>query len=142
MERRAFLSRIAAMAFVAGGGWRRGHWRWDDTLGAAGPRRHPDPRPGITAARVVADRALDEPDDEVRVAYAAAREVPTIFDGLACVCSCTETAHHRSLLACFETRHPESCPGCLDEAALVGRLARQGRGLDEVRRAVDLAFGR
>jgi hypothetical protein len=137
IERRAFLGRLAAIALVGGG--MPGPWLRDR---ASSPRHHPAPRAGVTAARVIADDELPADDAESRRAYAAAREAPALFDGVACVCSCPETMRHRSLLECFETRHPTACPGCLDEAALVGRLAADGRGLDAVRDAVDQAFGR
>ena len=119
LDRRGFVRRLAAVALAAGGA--RGPLLAAGSAAAA-PRHHPDPRPGITASRVLAE--------------------PALLDGLACVCSCVDSARHRSLLACYETSHPTSCPGCLDEAALAGRLAAQGRDLDEVRRAVDEAFGR
>ena len=138
IERRAFLGRLAAMAIV-GGGLRR---PWPGDRVSSSPRHHPEPRLGVTAARVIADDELPGDDAESRRAYAAARGAPALFDGVACVCSCPETMHHRSLLECFETRHPTACPGCLDEAALVGRLAAEGNGLDAVRDVVDRAFGR
>lgn len=139
IERRTFVRQLAALALFAGGGGGggRGPWLRDGTS----PARHPEPRSGVTAARVIADDELPDDDAESRRAYAAARAWPTLFDGVACVCSCPETMRHRSLLACFETLHPTACPGCLDEAALIGRLAKEGRDLDAVRRGVDRAFG-
>jgi hypothetical protein len=139
LDRRGFVRRLAAVALAAGGA--RGPLLTAGGVAAA-PRHHPDPRPGITASRVLTEAELPADDAESRRAFAIARERPALLDGLACVCSCVDSARHRSLLACYETSHPTSCPGCLDEAALAGRLAAEGRDLDEVRRAVDEAFGR
>src|SRR4051812_8707661 len=70
------------------------------------PLKHPDARPGITAAKVLADDVLPK-DANVRVAYAAARANPEIFDALACACGCSD--EHRSLLTCYETTQPTGC---------------------------------
>ncbi|HET7456293.1 MAG TPA: hypothetical protein VFJ74_01480 [Gemmatimonadaceae bacterium] len=126
-----FLRRLAGVAVLAAGGGR--------FLGGD-PHQHPRPRAGVTADRVLADADLPADDLEARRAYDAARAAPELFDGVRCVCSCPETMHHRSLLACFETLHPTSCPGCLDEAALIGRLIARREPLADVRRAVDRAF--
>jgi hypothetical protein len=48
---------------------------------------------------------------------------------------------HRSLLACFESEQPAGCGGCRDEAALVGRLAKDGQTLAQIRAAVDEQYG-
>src|SRR4051812_34495510 len=70
---------------------------------SASELEHPDPRPGITAERVLADDALGSHSKDVLSAYAAARAYPEIFDGLGCGCGCTgKDAMHRSLLACYE----------------------------------------
>lgn len=101
---------------------------------------HPDPRPGITAALVLAESDL--PDRRrVRQAYAAARTHPELFDGVFCACRCDTSMEHRSLLSCFESRQPIGCMACRDEAELVARMARDGNTLEEIRRAVDEEFG-
>jgi hypothetical protein len=99
---------------------------------------HPAPRPGITAERVLAPERFH--DAKARRAYAAAREIPDVLDGLYCVCGCREGMGHRSLLACYETKQPSGCPGCQDEALLALRLHQDGKSLDEIRTAVDKEF--
>jgi hypothetical protein len=76
----------------------------------------------------------------VREAYAAARTHPEIFDGVYCACECDQSMSHRSLLSCFESRQAIGCGACREEGELVGRLARDGKTLDEIRRAVDEEF--
>ena len=104
------------------------------------PFPHPDPRPGITAANVVA--VGDLPDKKrVRESYDIARSYPEILDGIYCPCECSESLHHRSLLSCFESRQPTGCWGCQEAAEFVGPLAKQGKTLAEIREAVDKKFG-
>jgi hypothetical protein len=103
---------------------------------------HPDPRPGITAERVLADGTLRSSKSEVLAAYAAARSYPAIFDGLACGCGCTEKGMpHRSLLVCYETQQPTGCWSCQKEAQLVADLAKNDTPLADIREAVDKKFG-
>ena len=101
---------------------------------------HPEPRPGITGEHVLAESDLGS-KRRVREAYAAARTHPELFDGVYCACECDKSMSHRSLLSCFESRQAVGCMACRDEAELVGRLARDGKTLDEIRRAVDEEFG-
>lgn len=101
---------------------------------------HPDPRPGITAEHVLPIDQLGH-DPEVLAAYAAARAYPAIFDGLYCACECRDSMGHRSLLSCFESRQPTGCAGCREQALLVGRLAKEGRSLADVRQAIDHKYG-
>ena len=103
-----------------------------------GPVVHPDPRQGITAAKVLPE---SEVSSKARDAYAAAREFPLVLDGLYCHCACGKRDDLRSLLACFETTMPMTCSYCRGEAELAGRLARKGRTLAEIRRAVDEEYG-
>lgn len=105
--------------------------------GALAPA-HPAPREGITAAKVLAD--ADVPM-KYKDAYDAAREFPAILDGLYCHCDCAERDGLYSLLACFESRMPQSCRICTGEAQLAGRLARQRKTLDEIRVAIDKEYG-
>jgi hypothetical protein len=104
---------------------------------------HPEPRPGISAEKVLAADALGaSPKQKVLDVYEAARSYPALFDGIACGCSCGgKNGPHRSLLVCFETMQPTGCIACQEEADLVGRLARQNKSLDEIRKAVDKEFG-
>jgi hypothetical protein len=99
---------------------------------------HPEPRPGITAERVL---PADVVPSQARKAYEAAREIPQVLDGLYCHCGCAARDGLRSLLSCFETRMPFSCGYCREEAELALRLHRDGRTLAEIRRAVDREYG-
>ena len=99
---------------------------------------HPEPRPGITAAAVLADEDVPQ---KYRDAYAAAREVPEVLDGIFCHCDCAAHRGMRSLLSCFESKMPQSCGICLGEARLALKLHREGKDLAAIRVAVDRRFG-
>ena len=110
------------------------------TTRAGGRVVHPEPRPGVTAERVLpASTVLNTPG--AAEAYAAARQAPQVLDGVHCYCECAKHLGHRSLLTCFETDHGAQCDICMGEAVLAARLASQGGSLDEVRRAIDQRFG-
>jgi hypothetical protein len=114
------------------------------SAGMADPLDHPDPRAGVTADSVLkADELGAKPRKAVIDAYAAAREHPQIFDGLACACGCHGGAsyQHRSLLVCYETKQPTGCVACQMEASFVGKMAKDGKALAEIRVAVDRKFG-
>lgn len=101
---------------------------------------HPDPRPGVTAERVLPPSlVLNTPG--AAEAYAAARSAPQLLDGLYCHCECSKHFGHRSLLTCFESDHGAQCDICMGEAVLATRLAGQGNSLDDIRRAIDQRFG-
>ena len=100
--------------------------------------KHPDPRPDVTADAVLPD---DDVPEKAKQAYAAARAHPEIFDGLYCHCDCAERDGLRSLLSCFETKMPQSCSYCRGEGELAGKLADEGKSLDEIRKAVDKKYG-
>ena len=136
-DRRSFLLRSSALlaAAVLGGAspaWTQARGR----RGGAGGFPHPEPRRGITAAKVLADETLGG-NPEVLAAYAAAREFPEVFDGIYCVCRCQRNLGHRSLLSCYESRQPTGCMGCREVADFVARRARQGESLATIRAAVD-----
>jgi hypothetical protein len=137
IARRAFFVQAAAMLALLGTG--------RDTFARAPTSRrsgfpHPEPRPGITGENVLAESELGE-RRRVREAYDAARTHPEVFDGIYCACECDKTMNHRSLLSCFESRQAIGCMACREEAELVGRLAGEGKTLDEIRLAVDKEFG-
>ena len=104
----------------------------------AHPLKHPNPRAGITSAKVLADDALPA-DKSVRAAYAAARANPESFDGLQCACGCSD--EHRSLLVCYETKQPTGCWNCRDIAKLVSDEIAKKKSLAEIRAAVDRKYG-
>jgi hypothetical protein len=105
-----------------------------------GGRGHPDPRPGVTGERVLSAASFAGYDRVVR-SYEAARQYPEILDGLYCYCDCRHHFGHRSLLTCFESEHGASCDVCLDESWMAVEMHRQGKSLEEIRRAVDARFG-
>lgn len=136
MSRRALL---AALAGAASAGALALMPRPLAGAGRAGADvKHPTPREGITAEKVLPDEELPE---RARAAYGAAREIPQVLDGLYCHCDCGERDELRSLLSCFETRMPASCGICREEALMALRLHREGRTLDEIRAAVDRRYG-
>ena len=135
--RRTFL--VHAAAIVALLGTDRDAFAYPQTRTRRG-LPHPDPRPGITADNVLPESELGT-KRRVIDAYASARAHPEIFDGVYCACRCDKTMNHRSLLSCFESRQAIGCMACREQGELVGRLARDGKSLDEIRLAVDKEFG-
>ena len=131
MTRRDALARIAVLAvspFVLGAARRA----------PRGETKHPDPRPGITAEHVLADEKVDA---EHKDAYAAAREIPEVLDGVYCHCDCADRhSNLRSLLSCYETEMPMHCGVCSGEARTALRLHKQGKTLDQIRAAIDKQF--
>ena len=101
---------------------------------------HPDPRPGVTAERVLPPGLVPDAQGAVE-AYAAARTAPQILDGVFCYCQCARNFGHRSLLTCFESDHGSGCDICMSEAVLAVQLADRGNTLQQIRRAIDERFG-
>lgn len=108
--------------------------------GAGGAVPHPDPRPGVTAERVLAPSLVPNTPGAGE-AYAAARSAPGVLDGLYCHCDCAKHFGHRSLLTCFESEHGGRCDICMGEATLAAQLASRGSSLDDIRQAIDHRFG-
>lgn len=104
------------------------------------PFPHPDPRPGITAGKVLPVERLPN-RKRVRAAFAAAREHPELFDGVYCTCECAGQGH-RSLLSCFESEQPTGCRECQEVAELIARMAKEGKQLALIRSAVDREYGK
>jgi uncharacterized protein with PCYCGC motif len=104
-----------------------------------GPHEHPDPRPGITAEHVLADAKLGSKRSTKR-AFAMAREIPEIADGVYCYCDCDKSMGHRSLLACFESDQAVGCAMCREQMKLVYDLHRKGRTLAEIREECDREY--
>jgi hypothetical protein len=107
---------------------------------AGGGGGHPDPRPGITAERVLTGAAIPRTPGSVE-AYTAARAAAGTLDGVYCHCDCSKHAGHRSLLTCFESEHGAHCDICMGEAVLAAQLASRGTSLQEIRSAIDARFG-
>lgn len=108
--------------------------------GAGGSGAHPDPRPGVTAERVVPPSLVPNTPGAAE-AYAAARAAPRMLDGIHCHCECAKHFGHRSLLTCFESDHGSHCDICMGEAVLAVGLASRGTPLDAIRHAIDERFG-
>ncbi len=106
---------------------------------AGGVVVHPDPRPGVTAERVLPPNLVMNTPGAAQ-AYAAARNAPQVLDGLYCHCECAKNFGHRSLLTCFESDHGAQCDICMGEAMLAHQLASRGSSLDAIRRAIDERF--
>ena len=101
---------------------------------------HPEPRVGITAARVLPDASIPR-NPGALAAYGAARSAPATLDGVYCHCDCSKHAGHRSLLTCFESEHGAYCDICMGEAMLASQLAARGTSLENIRAAIDRQFG-
>ena len=107
---------------------------------AGGAVHHPDPRPGITAERVLPAGMVPEGGGTLE-AYEAARRVPQVLDGIYCHCNCSKSIGHRSLLTCFESEHASSCGICMGEAMLAAKMHGSGNSLAQIRKAIDAQFG-
>ena len=108
---------------------------------ASGPGKHPDPRPGIDASRVLtAEQIADHPD--AITAFDRVREIPQIVDGIRCHCGCATREGFYSLLSCYEGEGmARMCEVCQGEGRLAHRLHKSGKSLAEIREAIDARFG-
>lgn len=112
---------------------------------AAGRRRppaptHPDPRPGIDAAKVLKVEQLSAPD--LAGLFDSIREIPHIADGILCYCGCAQLAGYRSLLSCFEKPGmAQYCEICQGEGRLAHARWKEGQTLAQIRRAIDARYG-
>ena len=107
---------------------------------AARRPKHPTPRPGITAAKVLPDAKLTE-KSAVPV-YAMVREIPQVVDGIRCNCGCADLAGFYSLLTCYEQGGmAQHCTICQGQARLAHKLHAEGWSLNGIRRAIDAEFG-
>ena len=101
--------------------------------------RHPDPRPGVTAAGVLPEARVEE---RARDAYRAAQRAPQVLDGIYCHCDCHECHPElHSLLDCFKSQMAANCGICRGQATLAERLHREGKTLEEIREAADKEHG-
>ena len=102
--------------------------------------KHPTPRPGITAARVLPDSKLH--DKSVAALFAMVRESPQVMDGIRCNCGCAEFPGFYSLLSCYEKDGmAQHCVICQGQARVAFRLHKEGWSLAGIRRAIDAEFG-
>ena len=133
--RRYFVASLPALLFATTSAARRGVVR--------APRygEHPEPRPGITAAKVLRREQLAEHKDAIPV-FDMVREIPQVVDGIRCQCGCAELEGKYSLLSCYEADGMAGhCEVCQNEGRLAYRLHKQGKTLKEIRAAIDAKFG-
>jgi len=135
-SRRQFVALLPGAVLL--GGWR-------ESILAARPLRrapgHPEPRPNITAARVLSREQLADFPDVIPV-FDMVREMPQIVDGIRCACGCAAIPENYSMLSCFESDGMAiHCDVCKAEARLVHRLFKDGRTLKEIRTAIDARYG-
>ncbi|HEU0298123.1 MAG TPA: PCYCGC motif-containing (lipo)protein [Longimicrobium sp.] len=105
---------------------------------AAQKHRHPEPRRGVTAARVLPPERVPERAREV---YAMAAQIPQVLDGLYCHCDCHDRDGLRSLLECFEEEMGGTCGICQGQARLAHQMHEDGKRLNEIRKAIDVQYG-
>lgn len=102
--------------------------------------RHPTPRPGITAERVLPDSRLT--DQSAAPVYAMVREIPQVVDGIRCNCGCADLDGFYSLLTCYEQGGmAQHCRICQGQARLAHKLHAEGWSLNGIRTAIDAEFG-
>jgi hypothetical protein len=102
--------------------------------------KHPTPRPGITAAKVLPDAKLS--DKSAAPVYAMVREIPEVVDGIRCNCGCAGLEGFYSLLTCYEQGGmAQHCTICQGQARLAHKLHAEGWSLAGIRRAIDAEFG-
>ena len=77
---------------------------------------------------------------KAKAGYAAAKECPEICAKLFCYCGCDLTDEHTSLLDCFTCDHGVDCYICQEEALVALKMKKQGKGLAEIQKTVDLAY--
>ena len=90
--------------------------------------------PAAAGQRTTLDPALFQGD--VHQAYVAAERYPGILIQLHCYCGCDREIGHRSLLDCYRDRHATTCPICLGEALMAGRMTYEGKPIDQIREAI------
>ena len=126
-----FARPAAAMRAKAGPSLRSGRQ-------ASNPK-HPTPRPGITAAKVLPDAKVEK---SARKAFAMVREIPQVVDGIRCNCGCAELEGFYSLLSCYEQNGmAQHCAICQGQAKLAHKMHKDGFSLDAIRRAIDAEYG-
>lgn len=105
------------------------------------PGPHPEPRAGITAAKIPASADLTHKN--AARTFDQVRQIPQIVDGIRCHCGCAENPDFYSLLSCYEgeTAMAQHCAICQGQGRLAYRLSRDGKSLDEIRAAIDDEYG-
>lgn len=103
--------------------------------------KHPDPRPGIDASKVLPASALTEAS--AAPAFEDARAIPQVLDGIHCHCECADGKEKYSLLSCYEgDGMAQLCDICQGQARLARRLVRLRRSLGQIREAIDAKYNK
>lgn len=133
--RRLFVASLPGLVFATATAARRG------VVPAGRLSGHPEPRPGITAAKVLTRDQLSDHKDAIPV-FDMVREIPQVVDGIRCQCGCSALDGKYSLLSCYEADGMAGhCEVCQNEGRLAYRLHKQGKTLREIRAAIDAKFG-
>lgn len=144
-SRRSFLAALASAAFLPLARpaplEARHLSAWCGPARRLPPGPHPEPRPGITGARVLTAEQLATTPDLVPL-FDKVRELPQIMDGIRCHCQCTDPPTFYSLLSCYEGEGMSRfCDICQGQASLAHRLHHAGESLDSIRAAIDARYG-
>jgi hypothetical protein len=141
-SRRSFLALFAVALMGLAPQPRRAPWVMMCHTPRGGPHPHPEPRPGITAEKVLAADQLGAWADAAP-AFDEVRQIPEIIDGIRCNCGCADDPSFYSLLTCYEGSDAMArvCPICQGQGRLAFRLHSAGKTLDEIRAAIDARFG-
>ena len=140
LSRRRFLRPTASALLALAGLLRARPAEARGAVAALGPGKHPTPRPGIDASKVLRRSQLTEHPSAEPV-FAMVRKIPHVVDGIHCHCGCAELPEFYSLLSCFEADGmAQHCVICRGEASLAFRMHEQGKSLDQIRAAIDEQF--
>lgn len=140
MTGRIFLAASLVFAAPIGVAAQDGHGHGGHASHAAHAAvKHPEPRAGITADRVVASKTFAKA--RARKAYEKAAAIPHVIDGIYCHCDCHDRDGLRSLLECFENEMASSCGICRGSLELAYELHEKGKSLEQIRTAVDAKYG-
>ena len=140
LSRRRFLRRTGSALLALAGLLRARPAEARGAAAALGLEKHPTPRPGIDASKVLRRGQLTEHPSAEPV-FAMVRKIPHVVDGIHCHCGCAELPEFYSLLSCFEADGmAQHCVICRGEASLAFRMHEQGKSLDQIRAAIDEQF--
>ena len=140
LSRRRFVRHSGSALLALAGLLRARPAEAGGVVAAPAPGKHPTPRPGIDASKVLKrDQITEHPSAEP--VFAMVRRIPHVVDGIHCHCGCAELPEFYSLLSCFEADGmAQHCVICRGEASLVFRMHEQGKSLDQIRAAIDKQF--
>lgn len=82
------------------------------------------------------DPALFPSNSAAAKTYKAASHMLSVLYQLPCYCECDRYQHHRSLLACFATKHGSECNLCQKELVYALRQSRKGVPIEQIRKGI------